>query len=264
MLDLSGSHGYWQCATTPSLRLQERRDSGLRPGQRHRLVLAGLEQEFIADRASGTGGSHSLPEAVYLLGLSVTGLLVRWSLTALIRELEEQLAGIQDVADQASRNRSPRALADIQRLLLQTGIDSRIVVNDIVRYAQDPWWKHGVLDFTEAVPPDLQGKAEPTASLAEFLRQGQITDGQQVSRLETDLREVLSTSAELTSASENLRLQRMVVWLTVIAVIAAIVAAAAAVIALRNSSGPAATPSTHATNSSVHARLALANQTSPD
>ncbi len=51
------------------------------------------------------------------------------------------MAGLQDVADQASRNRSPRALADTQRQLLHTGIDSRIVVNDIVRYAQTPWWK---------------------------------------------------------------------------------------------------------------------------
>jgi hypothetical protein len=72
LLDLSGSHGYWQCATIPGLRLRERLDSGLRPGQRHRLVLAGLEREFIADPAGGTGDFHTLREAIYLLGLSVT------------------------------------------------------------------------------------------------------------------------------------------------------------------------------------------------
>jgi hypothetical protein len=194
--------------------------------------------------------------------------VARWSLTALIRELEEQMAGLQDVADQASHSRSPRALAGIQRQLHQTGIDSRIVVSDIVRYAQDLWWKHGVLDFTDVAPRDLQQKAQPTPSLVEFLQQGQITDGQRVSRLETDLREVLSTSAELASAGENLRLQRMVVWLSVIAVIATIVAAAAAVIALvialRNSSGPAAKPSTHAANTPVHAPGPPANKTPPD
>ena len=260
LLDLRPWRGYWQCTTIPSLRLQERPDSVLRPAQRHRLVLAGLEQEFRADPATGFTSDPSIDREFpsLLQGRGpfwgpVSDLLVRWSLTALIRELEEQMAGIQDVADQASRKRSPRALADTQRQLLQTGLDSRIVVNDIVRYAQDPRWKHGVLDFTEVVPPDLQGKAQPAASLAESLRQGQITDGPRVSQLETDLREVLLTSAELTSASENLRLQRMVVWLTVIAVIAAIVAAAAAVIALRNSSGPTTTPSTHATSSSAHA-----------
>lgn len=152
MLDLSGSHGYWQCATIPGLRLRQRRESGLPSGQRHRLVLAGIEQEFLADPA-GTGGDDSLPQAIALLGLTMTRLLVRWSLTALIRELEEQLAGLQDVAGQASRRRSPRALTATQQQLLRTGIDSRIAVNDIVRYADDPWWKHDVLDFTEVVPP---------------------------------------------------------------------------------------------------------------
>jgi hypothetical protein len=253
MLDLSGSHGYWQCASIPSLRLGERRDSGLRPSQRHRLVLAGLKREFVTEPVGAPGSIHILPEAIYQLGLTVTEPLVRWSLTALIRELEEQLAGLQDVADQASRRRTPRALADTQRQLLQTGIDSRIVVNDIVRYAQDPWWKHGVLDFTEVVAPGQEGQLKPTPSLVESLRQGQITDGRRVVQLETDLREILSTSAELASAGENLRLQRRVVWLTVISLIVAIVAAWAAVMALRNSGGHPTTP-THATNSSVHAR----------
>lgn len=232
-------------------------------------------------------------------------LLARWSLTALIAGLEEQLAVIQDAADQASRARSPRALAATQRQLLHTGIDSRIVVNDIIRYAQDRGWANDVLDFTEvdtapqgraleadrrkareaedidaavkrvneelskqwrplktaadaeffapmggqigttegdddpdAVtrdPPTPHGEASPTASLAEILREGQITDGQRVSQLETDLREVLNTSAQLASASENIRLQRRVAWLTVIATIVAIIAAAAAVLALIHS-----------------------------
>jgi dTDP-4-amino-4,6-dideoxygalactose transaminase len=58
-----------------------------------------------------------------------------------------------------------------------------------------------MLDFTEVDRPYSQ--AQRRASLAESLRQSQITDGQRVFRLETDLREVLSTSAELVSASET-------------------------------------------------------------
>jgi hypothetical protein len=247
-----GWRGSWQCVKIPSLRLQERFDTSSQPGQRHRLVLAASEQEFIADLAKQGLFRFPDPELPWagVLGFiriayDVQEMLVRWSLTALIRELEEQITGIQDFADQASRKRSSRALADTQRQLLHTGIDSRIVVNDIIRYAQAPAWAKRVLDFTE-VPqafqrsvtggdPAPQGEAPPTASLAESLRQGQIADGQRVSRLETDLREILSTSAELTSASENLRLQSMVVWLTVIATIVAIIAAAAAVIALTRS-----------------------------
>ncbi len=257
MLGLGGSHGYWQCTSSRCLRLQVRDDEGLRPGPRPLLMFAGLEQELVAHYAGSTGDSRSLLEVIISLEEAATALLARWSLSALIRELEEQLAGIQDFADQADRKRSPRALAETQRQLLHTGIDSRIVVNDIARYAQDPWWKHGILDFSEALPPALQGKAEPTASLAESLRQGQITDGQRVSRLETDLREILNTNAELTSTSENLRLQRRISRLTVVAVIATIVGAAAAVIALviaaRSPAGPGSRPSTHATNASTQA-----------
>jgi hypothetical protein len=266
ILDLKGDRGYWRCATIPSLRLQQRYESITRLDQRNRLVLAALEQEFTADpagrdfMADATHGAGMLtfPKAG-LFDESVGELLVRWSLTAFIRELDEQIAGIQDVADEASRKRSSRALADTQRQLFQTGIDSRIVVNDIVRYAQVPQWGDNVLDFTEVpyssewdlwldsevppalpgsdseVSPALQGEAPPGISLAEELRLGQITDGQRVSRLETDLREILSTSAEFGAASENLRLQRWVVWLTVIATIVAIIAAAAAVIALTRS-----------------------------
>jgi hypothetical protein len=253
-LDLDNGSRYWQCTDIPSLRLQERYDSRLGLGQRNRLVLAAIEQEFTADRVysdfladPAQHGAFKV-EVQFLFTRPLYELLVRWSLTALIRDLEEQLARIQDAADRVGRKRSSKALKDTQRQLLQTGIDSRIVVNDIVRYAQDqplrPERRY-VLNFTEVAEltwGDIasgesipQGEAPPTDSLVEFLSKGQITDGERVSQLETDLREILSTSAELISASENLRLQRWVVWLTVIATIVAVIAAAAAVIALTRS-----------------------------
>ena len=252
MLGLGGEYGYWQCTTNPALRLQERQNDGpLLSRQRHRLVLAALEQEFLADAARG------MPEAIFMLDDPLARLLARWSLTALLRELQEHVAGLQDAAEHASRDRSPQALAHTQQQLVETGIDSRVVVNDIVRYAKDPWWKHGALDFSEVLPPTLDGKAQSAASLIESLREDQVSNGPQVTRLETDLREILSTSAELNSAAENLRLQRTVVRLTVISVIVAVVAAAAAVIALvialRRPASPASTNTVHPTNSSARA-----------
>jgi hypothetical protein len=248
MLDIGGTSGYWQCASPTSLRLGERR-SGPQSEQRHRLVLASAERELLADQADSASGLEAIP----LLGFSVATLLTRWSLSAFIRELEEQLASIQDAAQQSARRRAPHALADTQQLLLRNGIDSRIVVNDIVRFAQDSWWRYNLIEFTEVDPPGVRDSRRPPASLADSLRGGQITDGQRVSRLETDLRDILSTSADLTSASENIRLQRRVVWLTIISVIAAIVAAAAAVIAITRSNGPATAPSAHTAHSSATA-----------
>lgn len=247
ILDLGDLGGYWQCIPIRSLRLRERAESGLRTAQRHRLVLAAIEKELVADY------DKSLEKAVYMLDGLIRTLLARWSLTALIRELEEQLASIQDVAEQASFRHSPRALTETQRQLLRTGIDSRIVVNDIIRYAQNSSWGTDVLEFSEVPQRALSQNSEPPTSLTEWLQLGQITGGERVARLETDLRDILSTSAGLISASENLRLQRRVVWLTVISVLAAVVGAAAAVLALRASAGQAPTPHVQISYSPAHA-----------
>ena len=47
------------------------------------------------------------------------------------------------------------------------------------------------------------------SSLAELLRQGQIDQGTLVTQAEADLRDLINTSAQLTAATENIRLQRL-------------------------------------------------------
>jgi hypothetical protein len=86
------------------------------------------------------------------------------------------------------------------------------------------------------------------SSLAELLRQGQIDQGTLVTQAEADLRDLINTSAQLTAAIENIRLQRRVLLLTIISVIVAVIAATAAVDALHISGGtPAPAPSIHPT-----------------
>ena len=59
------------------------------------------------------------------------------------------------------------------------------------------------------------------------------------------MRDLLNTGAQLIATAENLRLQRRVLWLTVISLIVAAIAAAAAVLALQTStSSLAPAPST--------------------
>lgn len=243
LLDLEGFYGYWQCADPSWLRLRERRFHGRHSGQRHILTLAGLRPEFLRTlpRPAGTG---QLDEAVQHLDFYVVALANRWALTSLLFELDEQLAATRDLAERSGGRRSPRALAQIQQQLLRTGMDSQIVAADIVRYAQDEAsWRRDILDFNEVLPPARVRRVTPRASLAETLRQGQINQGNRVTQAEAGLRELLNTSAQLTAAAENLRLQRRVLLLTIASLIVAAVAAAAAVVALRMSSNtPPATP----------------------
>lgn len=86
------------------------------------------------------------------------------------------------------------------------------------------------------------------SSLAELLRHSQIDQGTLVTQAEADLRDLINTSAQLTAAGENIRLQRRVLLLTIISVIVAVIAAVAAVDALHIASGtPAPAPSVHPT-----------------
>jgi hypothetical protein len=70
------------------------------------------------------------------------------------------------------------------------------------------------------------------SSLKEAWHQNQVDDGNMIMQAESDLRDLLNTSAQLTAAAENLRLQRRVFWVTVISLVVAAVAAGAAVVAL--------------------------------
>jgi hypothetical protein len=244
LLDLEGFDGYWQCADPSWLRFHERRFRGRRPGQRHILTLAGLRPEFLETRPPSPAGTGQVDEAVQHLDFYVVALANRWALTPLLLELDEQLAATRDLAERSGGERSPRALTQIQQQLLRTGMDSQIVAADIVRYAQnDASWRRDILDFHEVLPSAFASRATPRASLADTMRQGQINQGNRVTQAEAGLRELLNTSAQLTAAAENLRLQRRVLLLTVVSLIVAAVAAAAAVIALRISSNtPPATP----------------------
>jgi hypothetical protein len=70
--------------------------------------------------------------------------------------------------------------------------------------------------------------------------------------MEKDLREILSTNADLAGASANLRLQRRVIWLTIVSIIIAIIAAGAAVYAAWPKSSTPSAPVPHSTPSAAH------------
>ena len=239
LLDLAGLDGYWQCDSIASLRMQELRARGIKHDVRHFLMLAAIEQELLA---SSPAGPPDFRTALFFIDIYVAGLLAQWSLTVLLRELTEQIPRIQDTAEQANSKGSAGALVKTQKQLLQAGLDSRIVVNDIIRYARGKRFALDALDFSWAEHPQRPVFNQQTVSLIDSLRLRQVEDGRRVRELEGDLRDVLSSNAELTAAIANVRLQRTAVW---IAVISMIIAAVALVISLSNSSTPTPTTNAH-------------------
>ena len=317
--------GYWQCMDMPFLRLQER-ELGVRdevgvgrglpkkgwPAQSHVLTLAGLVPLVLTDLPMIFGPELDVLEGLDALEIKVIPFACRWALTAFLRELEERFAIQQDVADRSLRRGSPRALRELQQVVTRMGIDSGIVGNDIVRFAENEtswrrdvldftrvsaknaddvlwampkdeasraatWdtpsslldalrgivrfaenktsWRRNVLDFTRvsaknaddvlwAMPKDEASRAatwDTPSSLLDALRSQQVDAGRRVAQTELNLRELLSTSGNLTAAAANLRLQRGVLALAVLSLLIATIAAAAAVLALRHTN-PAPSP----------------------
>ena len=242
LLDLEQWEGYWQCTDRPWLRLHERQFRLSKPSQRHVLTLAALRADLLATASTAEDETGALEEAVWLLHLYVHRFASRYALTALLGELDEQLAATRDLSQRATSQRSPKSLTQVQQQLINTGLDSQIVTADIARFANDEKrWKRDLLDFTKVVPPSQAAHLTSPLPLAETLRQSQIDQATDIAQAETDLRELINSSAQLTAAAENIRLQRWVRLLAIVSLIVAIIAAAATIAAL-DIAGNASTP----------------------
>ena len=247
ILDIGGWLEYWQCTGRSSFRLGERHIRSQNLDLRHALVLATAKEPPPGKESPDAGEGASILPTLNSLAM---GLLARWSLLALVRELSEQLPRMQDTAERASRKQglrqAVRTVTALQQENLRAGLDSRIVVGDIVSFTQNPMWRTHLLsilsDFSEVIPARRSATGPPAASLIELWRNFTAAVGREIMRSERDLREVLSTNAELTGAAANLRLQRTTIWIAVLSGIFAAVAAAAAVIAISHPATPTPVP----------------------
>jgi hypothetical protein len=227
--DLGQPEDFWQCASNRSLRLK-RFQPRYRSYRGNALVLAAIGEELLAGDPMVTGFKGEQLQAIIsgaatrALRDAAMALLSRWALTVFLGELDEQMPSIQDAADRASRKYSARTLAQLQVLLLRNGLDSRIVVNEIIEFTKDDMWEDGLLTFTNVHNPVVVRLPPPPASLTGSWRQEQAEIGERVTRMEADLRELLSTSADLAAASANLRLQRNAIWIAIGSFLAAVVA----------------------------------------
>ena len=224
MLDLENWLGYWRCVDYDYFRLsQSRFDEFLAP-RSYRLALA-AQMSALADNrlphtGIGTTNHEILSAAIQAIGAWLPALLSRWALTALLSEVDRYLSLLRDEAMASMGGNSARELIALRDSLLRVGLDSRIVATEIVEFAaEQDEWEYGVPDFAF-----VTHDGRSTESLSSVLRKGQRATGKRVGQVESDLGELLSTSADLTGSVQNLRLQGKVLWLTVVSSIIAIVA----------------------------------------
>lgn len=223
LLDLEGWDGYWQCAQVPGLRLRERMT--MREGLQvhHLATLASTRAEFLeAFRGSShVDGTDELEAATHVMRHHACDLSVRWALSAMVREVDQQLSALTDRAATASAGfGAARKLAKIHKDVIRIGLNGQVVVNDLVRLANGRGlWSYGVLDFTRVppanLPADETGVQMEKATLLSTLRERQVHDGRRLTQTEANVRELLGIGADLRAASLNLNIQWIVVVLAV-------------------------------------------------
>lgn len=231
VLGLSGWFGHWEYERMKSLRMSEvGRINGptRRRSRKHVIVIAGRRRDLFEKARSGQVDDQSDWYIVQRLHDILPPLIAQFAVSAMLSEMEEELASIRDLTDKALHGSSARSLDRLRTKLLRVGLDGRIVALEIKDLAtNEREWRFYVPDFRYVEP---EGNSE---LLADVMREGQQKQADRIVRTETSLGELLSTSANLSAAARNLKLQGWVLLLTLISVIAAVVAAWAAVKAIQ-------------------------------
>lgn len=144
----------------------------------------------------------------------VRGLLSRWSLTCLLDGYHERLSALRD---RTARDGGYRPVHDLKQLrsLARTALyDITACAQEIEEFVEsDSAYRHGVLEMAYA--REVRGERP---DLLAGLRSSQRMRAQQVRRESGLLQSTLSTSNDLSQTISNIRIQRLVVLLTVVSI----------------------------------------------
>ena len=144
----------------------------------------------------------------------VRGLLSRWALTCLLDSYHEALSTLRDQTALNSRYRPVRDLKTLRSLTRTTLYDIGACSQEIAAFAEsDRLYRHDVLEMVYV--SEVRGKKR---ELLVGLKSSQVQRARQVQREAELLRLTLSTSNDLSQTISNIRIQRLVVWLTLISI----------------------------------------------
>jgi len=144
----------------------------------------------------------------------VRGLLSRWSLTCLLDGYHERISALRD---RTARDGGYRPVHDLKKLrsLARTALyDIAVCAQEIEAFAQsDPEYRHDVLEMKY-----VQNVRGERLDLVKHFRSSQRLRAKQVQRESALLQSTLSTSNELSQTISNIRIQRLVVLLTIVSI----------------------------------------------
>ncbi|WP_345699187.1 hypothetical protein [Kitasatospora terrestris] len=190
------------------------------------LVFAAREDEIDSDPPLGfrlRPNQHDF-EALGFLGDTVEPFALRWALYRLVVRSGERFNGLRDgIALRVSKATSK----DFLRLrddLLRLGVENGHAIGEIVEYANsDRDWNFELQDFSGSFPPGYPPSAT-IDSLGEFVKLNLLREADRLVRTEGEFRDLMSTSAEMTNAAFNARLQGKFYILAILSLVVALVA----------------------------------------
>lgn len=139
---------------------------------------------------------------------------VRFAVDSLLSTLERHLAGIRDRVAQAGnyRNRVRHDdVAELYDLVTDAGYDARVVAAELADFCGDTRrYGHAEVDFA----PVADWRREHEPSLLEVLRSADEARAANVIAAEAIARDSVANLASVMTSKVNLRLGRIVLWLT--------------------------------------------------
>lgn len=144
----------------------------------------------------------------------IRGLLSRWAITCLLDSYHEKLSVLRDYTARNSRYRPVRDLKSLRTLARTMLYDIGVCAQETIEFAESDYrYRYDVLEMKYA--REVNGK-QP--ELLPDLQSSQVARANQVRREAELLRATLSISNDLSQTVANIRIQRLVVLLTIISI----------------------------------------------
>ncbi|MFI6417644.1 hypothetical protein ACIBG6_09580 [Streptomyces sp. NPDC050842] len=227
VLDLrSDFTSHWESSYPTSLRFRRATERTEYWYQRDEaLACAARESDLLSAEPIGVGSlcSSSVSHAMQGLDESLTEIAVRWGLYSYVANLSDQIADVRDKATLIANDATHGSFVALRNRLLVSGIESQLVAKEIVTFSAGDRWDGGGR-LNEILPQALSDLGRSPTSFHSVLARSIARESLRISESEKEIRDLVSAAAGLTNAAYGIRLQAVVLWLTVVSVLVAIVA----------------------------------------
>ncbi|WP_217545404.1 hypothetical protein [Streptomyces sp. GbtcB6] len=155
---------------------------------------------------------------------SLTDIAVRWGFYSYVAKLSNQIAEVRDQATSIANDATHKSFVSLRNRLLISGIESQLVAKEIVTFSASNRWLGEGFRMNEILPQALLGLGGTPIQFHSLLARHIARESARIVDSEKEIRDLVSAAADLTNAAYGIRLQAVVLWLTVVSVAVAIIA----------------------------------------